>query len=125
MVICCFIITFYIVPPKILATQPTYTSFVGWNVALGCDIIDKGMPPAVFSWTKVGYKMNGEYVIVISSTVMDIIFLNFTLDNAGVYTCAADGLLSDHSDSVELIVQSKSISIINVYRFNLIMHINR
>ena len=99
----------HIVPPNILASPSTYTSFIGSNVVLRCNIIDKGTPPAEFSWSKAGYRMNGEYIIVINSTAMEITFLNLTLDNAGVYTCAADGLLSYHSDSVELIVQSKSI----------------
>ena len=91
----------------ISAENQKYTSIVGANVILRCNIIDKGIPQAVFSWKKNGNKMNGEYVILIDSSVMEITITNLTVENSGVYTCIAHGLLSYRSNSVELIVEGK------------------
>ena len=99
----------YIAPPVISAEKQKYTSIVGANVILRCHIIDKGIPEAVFSWKKNGNRMNGEYVILIDSSVMEITITNLTVDNAGVYTCIANGLLSYHSNSLQLIVEGKAI----------------
>ena len=98
-------------PPEIVAVKSTYTSFIGSTVMLRCNIINQGTPPAVFSWRKNGYQLTGEYSISIDSTssVMEIKLMNLTVENAGVYTCDADGFLSDRSDSMELIVKSKTI----------------
>ena len=74
---------------------------------LRCTIIDQGLPPAEFSWRKNGYRLTGRYSISIDTSFMELRFMNLTFDNAGIYTCAADGLLSDRSDSTELIVESK------------------
>lgn len=94
----------------ISAAKPTYTSVIGSNVILRCYIHNKGIPQAVFSWKKNGNTLNGNYSIFIDSTVMKITLINLTLDSAGVYTCAANGLLSYRSQSVELIVEGESSS---------------
>ena len=103
----------------ILAAKSTYTSFSGSNIVLRCNIIDQGVPPAVFSWRKNGYRLNGDYVILIDNNVMEIKLMNLTFENAGVYTCAADGLLSDRSDSIELTVESKSVAVIFLVMFTI------
>ena len=56
--------------------------------------------------------MNGEYSVSIntSRSIMEITLTNLTLDNAGVYICNANALLSHDADRVKLIIaESKTI----------------
>ena len=53
--------------------------------------------------------MYNKFHVFINNSVMEIYLMNLTYDSEGVYTCAAKGLLSYDSDSVELrIVESKT-----------------
>ena len=96
----------------IKAENPCYTSFIGSNIALSCKIIERGVPPAIFSWRKSRHVLDAIYHISIDvNSSMVITLANLTMDNAGVYTCDATALLSSTSDTVELFVdKSKAIS---------------
>ena len=110
----------FLVPPVISAAKHTYTSMAGSNIILRCYIINKGIPQAVFSWKKNGNAMNGEYSISIntSRSIMEITLTNLTLDNAGVYICDANALLSHDTDRVRLIIaESKKIFLFALINF--------
>ena len=94
------------------AEKPCYTSFIGSSISLSCKIIERGVPPAIFSWRKSRLVLDAIYRISIDvNSSMVITLKNLTMDNAGVYTCDATALLSSRSDTVELFVdKSKAIS---------------
>lgn len=88
-------------PPIVSAANLSHISTVGSNITLKCNIVNEGVPQATFSWSRNGYELNG---IKISNSTMAVTLTNLTLNDAGVYTCAANGLLSYHSDDMELSV---------------------
>ena len=107
---------YLLVPPVVSAVRSIYTSTVGSNIILRCHINNTGVPLAEFSWKKTRNIMYNKFYMLINNSVMEMYLMNLTYDSEGVYTCAANGLLSYDSDSVELrIVESKPMhSYINV-----------
>lgn len=98
----------------IKADKPCYTSSIGSSISLSCRIVEKGLPPAIFSWRKSRHVLDGIYQISIDmvNSAMVITLTNLTMENAGVYTCDATGLLSYRSDTVEVFVDESKINFI-------------
>ena len=97
----------------IKADTPCYTAFIGSSVTLSCRIIERGVPPAIFNWRKSRHVLDGIYHISIDvNSAMVITLTNLTMENVGVYTCDATGLLSYGSDTVELFVDESKTNFV-------------
>ena len=93
------------VPPVIVANTPKYTTIMGSQAFLRCDIIERGIPPAKFGWKKDGYDLSNVYPVSVNDSILTLQLSNVTMDSSGVYVCIASSTLSYHTDTVELIVK--------------------
>ena len=90
----------------ITAVKSRYVKAVGSRIAtLECNISNQGIPQANFGWKKNGQAINNEY-IYINDTLISITLFDLTEEDSGLYTCVAVGRYSDHTDNIELIVES-------------------
>jgi len=80
---------------------------VGSQAVLRCDIIERGIPPATFSWKKDGYDLSSVYPVSVNDLILTLQLSNVTMSNSGVYVCTASNKLSHHTNTVELIVKCK------------------
>ena len=94
--------TIFIVPPIIRANDSIYTATVGSEVILKCNIINHGLPTAVFEWKRNGIQPIGE--LVAANSFIAIKLSNLTMNDAGKYTCSASNAQSYRSHLVELTI---------------------
>ena len=94
-------------PPVIVANTHKYTTTMGSQAVLRCDIIERGIPPATFSWKKNGYDLSSVYPVSVNGSILKLQLSYVTVDSSGVYVCTASNKLSYHTDIVELIVKRK------------------
>ena len=74
-------------------------------VRLQCNILNIGIPQAFFGWNKDGRTVNNNHIFK-NDTFTALTLFNLTEEDSGLYTCVAVGTYSDHSDNIELIVES-------------------
>ncbi|XP_065913521.1 uncharacterized protein [Dysidea avara] len=101
-------------PPVIVASNPKYTTTVGTQVTLACDIIDRGFPPATFGWIRDGHDLRNDHSVIANGSVISLTMCNVKIASAGKYTCTASNAgLSYRTDTVELNVLERSYDDIN------------
>ena len=74
-------------------------------VTLQCNISNRGIPQANIGWKKDGVNVNNAHILT-NDTFTSMTLSALTEEDSGLYTCIAIGAYSDHSDSIELIVES-------------------
>ena len=95
-------------PPILVANIRKYTTTLGSQITLICDIIDRGMPPAKFGWKRDGHYLKNEYLVSANDSAISLTLSNVTLANAGSYICTATNAgLSYRTDTIELNIERK------------------
>ena len=94
-------------PPVIVANVHKYAIILGSRAVLRCNIIERGIPLATFSWKKDGSDLSSVYRVSVNDSILTLQLSNVTMDSSGVYVCTASNKLSYHTDTVELIVKRK------------------
>ena len=95
-----------IVSPNISAVQSSIVKTIGSaTLTLQCKILNEGIPQAIIGWKKDGRKINNKYIFK-NDTFTTLKLFNLTEEDSGLYRCTATGAYSDHSDIVQLVVES-------------------
>lgn len=75
------------------------------TITLQCNILSPGIPRANIGWKKDGLNINNAHIIT-NDSLTSMTLSALTEEDSGLYTCVAIGAYSDHSDNIELIVES-------------------
>ena len=109
-IICTYVCT-HIVPPTIEVTKSKYISTIGSSVTLTCRITNHGRPVADFAWKRNGMWLPNDSVSV-NSTHFSLTLSNLTDADAGIYRCAAQGVLTTPIENVNLIIRGTLLMIL-------------
>ena len=107
-----------IVIPTIKAVKSKYVGTIGSNVTLVCQITNHGRPMGSFGWRRRGQWIPNNSIST-NRTHFSLTLSNLTDDDAGQYSCTAQGVLSLRIQNLNLLIKGMvSVTIQQIENFS-------